>query len=67
MNLNSAGSPLAAAAVGGLAARSIPGAFLFGVGLAVLAGVWPIVFPYKATEREAEVVDFEPLVEPVES
>jgi MFS family permease len=67
MNLNSAGSPLAAAAVGGIAARSVSGAFLFGVGLAVLAGVWPIVFPYKATERAVELVQFAPVVEPAES
>jgi MFS family permease len=66
MNLNSAGSPLAAAAVGGIAARSVGGAFLFGVGLAVLAGVWPIVFPYKATERAVELVQVAPVVEPAE-
>jgi hypothetical protein len=67
MNLNSAGAPLAAAAVGGIAARSVPWAFLLGVGFALLAGVWPIVFPYKMPEPERELTSFPPLVEPAES
>jgi MFS family permease len=67
MNLNSAGAPLAAAAVGGIAARSVPWAFLLGVGFALLAGVWPIVFPYKMAEPERELTNFPPLVEPAET
>lgn len=47
MNLNSAGSPLAAAAVGAIAARSVVVAFFFGAGLVLFAGIWPIVFPFK--------------------
>jgi MFS family permease len=66
MNLNSAGSPLAAAAVGGIASRSVGAAFLFGAGLAVLAGVWPLVFPYKTTEPPRELTKFPPVVEPAE-
>jgi MFS family permease len=66
MNLNAAGAPLAAAVVGGIAARSVAWAFLFGVGLAVLAGVWPMVFPYEMAEPERELTRLPPLVEPAE-
>ena len=63
MNLNSAGAPLAAAAVGGIASRSVAAAFLFGAGLAVLAGVWPLVFPYEVPSRKPRADEFAPLVE----
>jgi predicted MFS family arabinose efflux permease len=55
MNLNSAGSPLAAAAVGAIAARSVVGAFFFGAGLAAFAGIWPVLFPFKIPEPATEI------------
>lgn len=55
MNLNSAGSPLAAAAVGAIAARSVVAAFLFGAGLVLFAGVWPLVFPFNV-ERSSVII-----------
>jgi MFS family permease len=67
MNLNSAGAPLAAAAVGGIAARSVAWAFLLGVFFALIAGIWPIVFPYKTSEPKVELTSFAPLVEPAGS
>jgi MFS family permease len=58
MNLNSAGSPLAAAAVGAIAARSVVDAFIFGAALALFAGIWPVLFPFKIPEPVAEIHHF---------
>ena len=56
MNLNSAGTPLAAAVVGAIAARSVVAAFFFGAGLTLFAGIWPIVFPFKI-EKSMTLID----------
>ena len=57
MNLNSAGSPLAAAAVGAIASRSVVAAFVFGAGLALFAGIWPVIFPFTMPEPQGEIFE----------
>ncbi len=55
MNLNAAGAPLGAGVVGLIVAHSVPAAFLFGAGLVLFSGIWPIVFPFKVPETIDEV------------